>query len=172
MLSITPTVAFIKQVVLGLAIFTALVTTRFTKHIGEYFALLLLAVVGLMLLVSSKNLLLIFVSLELLSVSLYAMIAKVFEEAETYPGTSMIIAYAPCIAHGFGFAQALEQQKLAVDTGYWPVYRFDPRRVAQGQPGLKLDSPAPKSPLEQFWATQTRFQQIAPERSHGKRSGS
>jgi len=94
------------------------------------------------------------------------MIAKVFEEAETYPGTSMIIAYAPCIAHGFGFAQALEQQKLAVDTGYWPVYRFDPRRVAQGQPGLKLDSPAPKSPLEQFWATQTRFQQIAPERSH------
>jgi len=75
MLSITPTVAFIKQVVLGLAIFTALVTTRFTKHIGEYFALLLLAVVGLMLLVSSKNLLLIFVSLELLSVSLYAMAA-------------------------------------------------------------------------------------------------
>ncbi len=91
---------------------------------------------------------------------------KVFDEAESYPGTSLIIAYAPCIAHGYGFAQSLEQQKLAVDTGYWPVYRFDPRRVAAGQPGMKLESPAPKTPLEAFWHTQTRFQQVEPTRSH------
>ncbi len=90
---------------------------------------------------------------------------KVFEEAESYQGTSLIIAYSPCIAHGFGFAQAIDQQKLAVETGFWPAYRFDPRRVAAGLPGMKLDSPAPKVALQQFWATQTRFQQISPERS-------
>jgi len=58
-----------------------------------------------------------------------------------------------------------KQQKLAVESGQWLMYRFDPRRTAQGLPAMKLDSPAPKTPLETFWATQTRFQQIAPERS-------
>ena len=86
---------------------------------------------------------------------------KVFEEAESYPGTSLIIAYSPCIAHGYGLAHGIDQQKLAVDTGYWPLYRFDPRRVASGEPGLKLDSAAPKVPLEQFWAKETRFQALA-----------
>ncbi len=93
---------------------------------------------------------------------------KVFEEAESYPGTSIIIAYSPCIAHGYGLAHGIDQQKLAVDTGYWPLYRFDPRRVLAGQPGLKLDSAAPKLPLERFWANESRFQMLAmedPERS-------
>jgi pyruvate-ferredoxin/flavodoxin oxidoreductase len=57
--------------------------------------------------------------------------------------------------------QSLDQQKLAVDTGFWPLYRFDPRRVEAGEPGLKLDSAAPKVPLEKFWATERRFQTIA-----------
>jgi pyruvate-ferredoxin/flavodoxin oxidoreductase len=83
---------------------------------------------------------------------------KAFEEAESYPGTSLIIAYSPCIEHGYTLGLSLDQQKLAVDTGFWPLYRFDPRRLAAGQPGLKLDSAVPKIPLEKFWATERRFQ--------------
>src|SRR5208283_3262358 len=85
---------------------------------------------------------------------------KAFEEAESYPGTSLIIAYSPCIEHGYDLGQGFEQQKLAVDTGFWPLYRFDPRRLAAGKPGLKLDSAAPKVPLEKFWAMERRFQAI------------
>jgi len=86
---------------------------------------------------------------------------KAFEEAESYPGASLIIAYGPCIEHGFAMSSGLEQQKLAVDTGFWPLYRFDPRRLAAGQPGLKLDSAAPKVPLAKFWASERRFQAVA-----------
>ena len=67
---------------------------------------------------------------------------KAFEEAESYPGTSLIIAYCPCIEHGYELGNGLEQQKMAVDSGFWPLYRFDPRRLAAGEPGLKLDSAA------------------------------
>ena len=52
---------------------------------------------------------------------------KAFAEAESYPGTSLIIAYSHCIAHGYDMARGPEQQKLAVDSGHWPLYRFDPR---------------------------------------------
>jgi len=93
---------------------------------------------------------------------------KAFEEAESYPGTSLVIAYCPCIEHGYELGQSLDQQKLAVETGFWPLYRFDPRRVAAGEPGLRLDSAAPKIPLGKFWATERRFQAIAsqdPEQS-------
>ncbi len=83
---------------------------------------------------------------------------KAFEEAESYPGTSLIIAYSPCIEHGYSLGFGLDQQKLAVDTGFWPLYRFDPRRVEAGEPGLKLDSSAPKTPLEKLWASERRFQ--------------
>lgn len=86
---------------------------------------------------------------------------KAFEEAESYPGTSLIIAYGPCIEHGYPLGLGLDQQKLAVDTGFWPLYRFDPRRLAAGEPGLKLDSAAPKIPLEKFWASERRFQALA-----------
>jgi pyruvate-ferredoxin/flavodoxin oxidoreductase len=93
---------------------------------------------------------------------------KVFEEAESYPGTSLIIAYSPCIEHGYNLGAGLEHEKLAVDTGYWPLFRFDPRRVAAGEHGLKLDSPQPKVPLEKLWSLETRFQSLAlknPEQS-------
>jgi len=86
---------------------------------------------------------------------------KAFEEAESYPGTSLIIAYGPCIEHGYALGLGLEQQKLAVDTGFWPLYRFDPRRLAAGEPGLRLDSAAPKIPLAKFWASERRFQALA-----------
>ena len=85
---------------------------------------------------------------------------KALEEAESYPGTSLIIAYCPCIEHGYELGNGLEQQKMAVDCGFWPLYRFDPRRLAAGEPGLKLDSAPPKFPLEKFWASERRFQTV------------
>jgi len=85
---------------------------------------------------------------------------KAFEEAESFPGTSLIIAYSPCIEHGYTMGLSLEEQKLAVDTGFWPLYRFDPRRADAGEPALKLDSAPPKVPLERLWASERRFQML------------
>jgi pyruvate-ferredoxin/flavodoxin oxidoreductase len=82
---------------------------------------------------------------------------KVFEEAESFSGTSLIIAYAHCIAHGYDLKHGLEQQKLAVDSAYWPLFRFDPRRAATGEPLLKLDSPSPKIPVADYLKRETRF---------------
>jgi pyruvate-ferredoxin/flavodoxin oxidoreductase len=83
---------------------------------------------------------------------------KAFQEAEAYEGPSLIIAYSHCIAHGYDMAQGLEHQRLAADSGYWPLYRFDPRRVEAGQPPLVLDSPPPKTDVGRLMATETRFQ--------------
>ncbi|MGA3007191.1 MAG: pyruvate:ferredoxin (flavodoxin) oxidoreductase, partial [Opitutaceae bacterium] len=80
-----------------------------------------------------------------------------FREAESYDGPALIIAYAHCIAHGFPLHLGLEQQKLAVDSGYWPLFRFDPRLADKGQVALKLDSPAPKVELNKFMGNETRF---------------
>ena len=85
---------------------------------------------------------------------------KAFEEADSYPGPSLIIAYSHCIAHGYDMAQGLQQQKRAVETGYWPLYRFDPRRVAEGESPLKLDSNPPKGKLTDFSRNETRFRMI------------
>ena len=60
-----------------------------------------------------------------------AQTLKAFREAESYPGSSLIIAYSHCIAHGYDLEHGAEQQKLAVDSGIWPLYRFDPRRIAE-----------------------------------------
>ena len=70
-----------------------------------------------------------------------AQTLKAFQEAEAYDGPSLIIAYSPCIAHGYDMAQGIEHQRLAANSGYWPLYRFDPRRRDAGQPPLVLDSP-------------------------------
>ena len=93
---------------------------------------------------------------------------KAFAEAEAYPGTSLIIAYSHCIAHGFNLTQGLEHQKTAVNTGYWPLLRFDPRRSEAGQNPLVLDSPAPKQPLSNFTDNEIRYRSLAvtcPERA-------
>ena len=82
---------------------------------------------------------------------------KAFAEAEAYAGTSLIIAYSHCIAHGYNLAHGLEQQKLAVDTGYWPLFRRDPRRAENGLAPLVLDSPAPKLPLARFTENEIRY---------------
>ncbi len=89
-----------------------------------------------------------------------AQTVKAFQEADSYPGPSLIIAYSHCIAHGYDMAQGAAQQKLAVETGYWPVYRYDPRRLAQGESPLSLDSPAPKGKLVDFARNETRFRMV------------
>lgn len=86
---------------------------------------------------------------------------KAFLEAESYPGPSLIIAYSHCIAHGisemrFGF----NQQKAAVDSGAWILYRYDPRRVAEGKNPLQLDSKEPTLPVAEYMYNETRFRAL------------
>ncbi len=92
---------------------------------------------------------------------------KAFLEAESFPGPSIIIAYSHCIAHGYDLAFGLDQQKLAVDSGYWPLFRFDPRRINHGESPLVMDSPAPKIDLSKFTNNEPRFrvvEQLDPQR--------
>jgi pyruvate-ferredoxin/flavodoxin oxidoreductase len=87
---------------------------------------------------------------------------KALLEAEAYQGPSLVIAYSHCIAHGYDMAHGLEHQKLATDSGYWPLYRFDPRRTAAGQPPLVIDSSLhPKGDVMQLLAGEARFQVTA-----------
>jgi pyruvate-ferredoxin/flavodoxin oxidoreductase len=88
---------------------------------------------------------------------------KAFEEADSYPGPALIIAYSPCIAHGYDLARSAEHQKRAVETGYWPLYRFDPRRTARGESPLKLDSSAPNGKLLELELSEARFRQVEQE---------
>ncbi|WP_173391153.1 pyruvate:ferredoxin (flavodoxin) oxidoreductase [Pararhodospirillum photometricum] len=78
-------------------------------------------------------------------------------EAVSYDGPSLIIAYSHCIAHGYDLSCGLNQQQLAIDSGYWPLYRFDPRRQAAGQPGLTLDASERKRGLADYMAGEGRF---------------
>ncbi|MFN8010817.1 MAG: pyruvate:ferredoxin (flavodoxin) oxidoreductase [Holophagaceae bacterium] len=89
-----------------------------------------------------------------------AQTVKAFLEAESFPGPSLILAYSHCIAHGYDMALGGEQQKLAVDSGYWPLFRFDPRRIAAGELPMVLDSGAPKSALAAFMRNETRFRMV------------
>jgi pyruvate-ferredoxin/flavodoxin oxidoreductase len=85
---------------------------------------------------------------------------KALQEAESFRGPSLVIAYAHCIAHGYDMANGMNQQKLAVDSGAWPLYRFDPRRMAQGQPPLQLDSPPPKIGVAEYMHNENRFRML------------
>jgi pyruvate-ferredoxin/flavodoxin oxidoreductase len=85
---------------------------------------------------------------------------QAFLEAEAYPGPSIIIAYSHCIAHGYDLVLGTEQQKRATESGMWPLYRFDPRRVREGQPPLHLDSGEPKLDVLEFMRNETRFRQV------------
>ncbi len=80
-----------------------------------------------------------------------------FQEAESFDGPSLIIAYAPCIEHGYDMAAGLEQSKLAVETGYWPLYRYDPRRLGTDAAPLRLDGKPPSKPLDEFMSRENRF---------------
>jgi len=81
-------------------------------------------------------------------------------EAAAYDGPSLIIAYSPCIAHGYDLQFNLQQQQTAVKTGYWPLFRFDPDRAAQGTNPFQLDSRKPKLPVEEFMYREGRFRML------------
>jgi pyruvate-ferredoxin/flavodoxin oxidoreductase len=85
---------------------------------------------------------------------------RAFVEAESYEGPSLIIAYSHCIAHGYDMKYGLQQQKNAALSGHWPLYRYDPRRVAEGQPGLVLDSKPPSIPLDEYMYAETRYRML------------
>jgi pyruvate-ferredoxin/flavodoxin oxidoreductase len=85
---------------------------------------------------------------------------RAFLEAESYDGPSLIIAYSTCIAHGFDMAKGLEQQKLAVQSGHWPMYRYDPRLAGKGQNPLIIESKEPSIPLSQYAYNETRYKML------------
>ncbi|WP_242133732.1 pyruvate:ferredoxin (flavodoxin) oxidoreductase [Aestuariivivens marinum] len=83
---------------------------------------------------------------------------KAIEEAEAYDGPSLIIAYSHCGDHGYNLKDAADHQDKAVNTGYWPLFRFDPSKPKGKK--FKLDSKAPAAPLEDFMYTETRFTRV------------
>jgi pyruvate-ferredoxin/flavodoxin oxidoreductase len=82
-------------------------------------------------------------------------------EAEAYPGPALVIAYSHCVAHGYDLKFGVDQQKLAVDTGYWPLYRYDPRRAERNENPLQLDSSPPKTELTNFTRNELRYRLLA-----------
>ncbi len=89
-----------------------------------------------------------------------AQVVKAFLEAEAYDGPSIIIAYSPCIAHGYNLANALEQGKRAVKAGHWPLYRYNPMLAREGKNPLKLDSKAPDLALKEYVYQEARFRAV------------
>jgi pyruvate-ferredoxin/flavodoxin oxidoreductase len=85
---------------------------------------------------------------------------EAFREAESYRGPSLIIAYSHCIAHGYDMSQGVSQQSLAVRSGVWPLYRFDPRRAAKGEPPLRLDSGKPTVAVQEYTRNEARFRMV------------
>lgn len=86
---------------------------------------------------------------------------KAFLEAEAYPGPSIIIAYANCIAHGYDMVHGLEHQKDAVLSGYWPLMRYNPLLALEGKNPMSLDSRPPSIPLSKMTSQETRFSMLA-----------
>jgi pyruvate-ferredoxin/flavodoxin oxidoreductase len=86
---------------------------------------------------------------------------KAIIEAERYPGPSIIIAYSHCIAHGYNMKNGLDQQKLAVESGYWPLFRFDPSKVEENANPFQLDSKAPKIPFKDYAYNEMRYLMLA-----------
>lgn len=89
-----------------------------------------------------------------------AQTLKVMQEAEAFKGPSLIIAYCPCIAHGFDLYNQLGHQKMAVESGYWPLMRYNPDLVAQGKNPLVLDSKAPTIPVTEYIYTENRYKML------------
>jgi pyruvate-ferredoxin/flavodoxin oxidoreductase len=85
---------------------------------------------------------------------------RTFLEAESYAGPSLIIAYSPCIAHGYDLRYGLEQQKKAVLSGHWPLLHYDPRLALDGGQAFHLDSKAPSIPLEEYIYSETRYRML------------
>jgi len=84
-----------------------------------------------------------------------------FREAEAWPGTSLILAYSHCIAHGFDLKKGMQQQDLAAASGYWPLFRFNPAMRNAGQEPFRLDSPRPTVPLKDYAYNELRYRSLA-----------
>ena len=96
-----------------------------------------------------------------------AQTVDVLLEAERHPGPSLVIAHSPCIAHGYDLVKSPTQQKRAVDSGMWPLYRYDPARVDRGEAPLVLDSGPPKLDVAAYMQHEARFRMVelrSPER--------
>ncbi|HMD13085.1 MAG TPA: pyruvate:ferredoxin (flavodoxin) oxidoreductase, partial [Bacteroidota bacterium] len=93
---------------------------------------------------------------------------RAFIEAEAYDGPSIIIAYSHCIAHGIDMAKGMNNQKVAVETGYWNLFRYNPALKEAGENPFKLDSKPPKLPLHDFTSLETRFKML--EKSNPERA--
>jgi pyruvate-ferredoxin/flavodoxin oxidoreductase len=93
-----------------------------------------------------------------------AQTLKAFHEAEAYPGPSLLIAYSHCIAHGYDMRHGLDQQKKAVLSGYWPLYRYNPALAGSGHSPMTLDSKAPSLPLGEYMYNETRFRLLTQTR--------
>jgi len=85
---------------------------------------------------------------------------KAFMEADAYDGPSLIIAYSHCIAHGIDMRKGLEQQRLAVQSGHWPLYRYNPVLADEGKNPLMLDSKAPSIPMDDYAYNETRYRML------------
>lgn len=85
---------------------------------------------------------------------------RAFREADAYNGPSLIIAYSHCINHGYNMRYGMNQQKLAVNAGVWPIYRYDPTLKEEGKNPLKLDYKEPSIPVKEFAYNETRFKML------------
>jgi pyruvate-ferredoxin/flavodoxin oxidoreductase len=96
---------------------------------------------------------------------------KAFSEAESYDGPSLIMAYAPCINHGIkkGMGKAQEETKLAVESGYWPLYRYNPNLKDEGKNPFVLDSKEPDGSLQNFLSGEVRYAALGYGRLRGCR---
>jgi pyruvate-ferredoxin/flavodoxin oxidoreductase len=90
-----------------------------------------------------------------------AHVVKAFQEAEAHEGPSLIIAYSSCIAHGYDLVHGLEQQKLAVESGYWPLMRYNPALRESGKNPFQLDSAAPSIRLKEYSYREARYTMLA-----------
>ena len=86
-----------------------------------------------------------------------SQVIKAFREAEAFDGPSIIVAYSHCISHGYNLINGLNQQKLAVQSGYWPLMRYNPTLAEEGKNPLQLDSKAPSIPLEDYIYNENRY---------------
>ena len=95
---------------------------------------------------------------------------KAFLEAEAYDGPALIIAYSHCIAHGINMTTAMQNQKTAVQSGQWLLYRFNPDLARAGQNPLHIDSAPPKSPIEAIHGSRKPLQDAYREQAGGRAS--
>jgi pyruvate-ferredoxin/flavodoxin oxidoreductase len=90
-------------------------------------------------------------------------VVRAMLEAESFPGTSLVIAYSHCIEHGFPLQNVEAEGKLAVSSGYWPLYRFDPRLIDEGKNPLQLDMDEPKHTFRDYAMKENRFRRLLRE---------